>query len=127
VERFLQISTDEVYGEVLDGSSTETDNISPRSPYSASKAGADMMVLAYNTSHNVPALITRGSNNFGPYQYPEKFIPLFITNAIDDQPLPVYGDGRQVRTGSSCWTTARGLTPFCTTERSSRVQRWRRP
>lgn len=97
VERFLQISTDEVYGEVLDGSSKETDNIAPRSPYSASKAGADMMVLAYNTSHNVPTLITRGSNNFGPYQYPEKFIPLFITNAIDEQPLPVYGDGRQVR------------------------------
>ena len=97
VERFLQISTDEVYGEVLDGSSKETDNIAPRSPYSASKAAADMMVLAYNTSHNVPTLITRGSNNFGPYQYPEKFIPLFITNAIDEQPLPVYGDGRQVR------------------------------
>ena len=97
IQRFVQISTDEVYGEVLHGSSREDDPVAPRSPYSASKAAADMMVKAYHTSYGIPAVITRGSNNFGPYQYPEKFIPLFVTNAIDDQPLPVYGDGKQVR------------------------------
>jgi dTDP-glucose 4,6-dehydratase len=97
VERFLHMGTDEVYGEVAQGSSSEMDHLEPRSPYAASKAGADLMVLAYLTSHKVPALITRGSNNFGPRQYPEKFIPLFITNAIDDLPLPLYGDGKQVR------------------------------
>ena len=97
IERFLHVSTDEVYGEVPIGSSKETDHLCPRSPYSASKAGGDLMALAYHTSHNVPVTITRGSNNFGAYQYPEKFIPLFITNAIDDLPLPLYGDGRQVR------------------------------
>ena len=92
VERYHQISTDEVYGEVLDGRSTETDNLRTRSPYSASKAGGDLMCLAYFTSFNVPVTITRGSNNIGPYQYPEKVVPLFITNAIDDIPLPLYGD-----------------------------------
>jgi len=97
LERYLQISTDEVYGEVSEGSSRETDPLAPRSPYSASKAAGDMMVLAYHASYGLPVLITRGSNNFGPYQYPEKFIPLFVTNAIDGQPLPLYGDGRQVR------------------------------
>lgn len=97
VERYHQISTDEVYGEVLDGRSTETDNLDTRSPYSASKAGGDLMCLAYFTSFNVPVTITRGSNNIGPYQYPEKVVPLFITNAIDDIPLPLYGDGSQMR------------------------------
>jgi len=97
IERFLHVSTDEVYGDIPIGSSKETDNLSPRSPYSASKAGGDLMALAYHISHDVPVVITRGSNNFGPYQYPEKFVPLFITNAIDDMPLPLYGDGRQVR------------------------------
>ena len=97
VERYHQISTDEVYGEVLDGRSTETDNLHTRSPYSASKAGGDLMCLAYFTSFNVPVTITRGSNNIGPYQYPEKVVPLFITNAIDDIPLPLYGDGSQMR------------------------------
>lgn len=97
VERFLTVSTDEVYGQVLDGSSTEGDPLDPRSPYSASKAGGDLMVRAYAASYGLPVLITRGSNTFGPYQYPEKMIPLFITNAIDDLPLPVYGDGKQVR------------------------------
>lgn len=97
ITRFLQVGTDEVYGEVLEGSSQETDPVTPRSPYSASKAGADLMVLAYHHSYAMDTVITRGSNTFGPYQYPEKFIPLFITNAIDGQPLPLYGDGRQVR------------------------------
>ncbi|MFH1485440.1 MAG: dTDP-glucose 4,6-dehydratase [Chloroflexota bacterium] len=97
IQRYLQVSTDEVYGEVATGSSKESDPLAPRSPYSASKAAGDMMVQAYHVSYDVPAIITRGSNAFGPYQYPEKFIPLFITNAIDDQPLPVYGDGMQVR------------------------------
>jgi len=97
VERYHQVSTDEVYGEVREGSSLETDALCTRSPYSASKAGGDLMVNAYFVSFGVPATITRGSNNIGPYQYPEKVVPLFITNAIDDKPLPIYGDGRQMR------------------------------
>lgn len=97
VERYHQISTDEVYGQVLEGRSIETDQLEPRSPYAASKAGADLMVLAYRESWGLPATITRGSNNIGPYQYPEKVVPLFATNAIDEEPLPVYGDGRQMR------------------------------
>ena len=97
LERYHQVSTDEVYGQVLEGSSKESDPLETRSPYSASKAGGDLMVHAYFTSFGVPATITRGSNNIGPYQYPEKAVPLFITNAIDDQPLPLYGDGLQKR------------------------------
>jgi dTDP-glucose 4,6-dehydratase len=97
VERYHQVSTDEVYGQVLSGSSVETDAIHTRSPYSASKAGGDLMCLAYYESFGVPVTITRGSNNIGPYQYPEKVVPLFITNAIDDISLPLYGDGRQMR------------------------------
>ncbi len=97
IERYHQISTDEVYGEVLEGRSVETDLLHPRSPYSAAKAGGDMMTLAYATSFGVQVTITRGSNNIGPYQYPEKVVPLFITNAIDNQPLPLYGDGLQMR------------------------------
>jgi len=97
VARYHQVSTDEVYGEVSEGSSVETDALCTRSPYSASKAGGDLMVNAYFVSFGVPATITRGSNNIGPYQYPEKVVPLFITNAIDDKPLPIYGDGRQMR------------------------------
>ena len=97
VERFHQVSTDEVYGEVMEDSSMETDRLEPRSPYSASKAGGDHMVYAYTISFGVPATITRGSNNIGLYQYPEKVVPLFITNAIDDIPLPLYGDGLQMR------------------------------
>jgi len=95
--RFLHIGTDEVYGSVAVGSSRETDAVRPRNPYSASKAGGDLLALAYWETHRVPIVITRSSNNFGPYQYPEKVIPLFITNALDDQPLPLYGDGRNVR------------------------------
>ncbi len=97
IERYHQVGTDEVYGQVLEGSSTERDPLHTRSPYSASKAGGDMMVLAYYTSFGVPATVTRGSNNIGPYQYPEKVVPVFITNAIDDKPLPIYGDGQQMR------------------------------
>ena len=97
VPRLLHISTDEVYGSVATGSSTERDPLRPSNPYSASKAGGDLLALAYWHTHRVPVVITRSSNNFGPYQYPEKVIPLFVTNALDDKPLPVYGDGRNVR------------------------------
>lgn len=95
--RFLQVSTDEVYGSIESGSFCETDRLSPSSPYSASKAGGEMMAMAYRKTHSVDIVITRGSNNYGPYQYPEKLIPLFVTNALDDQPLPLYGDGGNVR------------------------------
>ena len=97
VERYHQVSTDEVYGQVLEGSSLETDPLVTRSPYAASKAGGDLMCHAYFASFDVPITITRGSNNIGPYQYPEKVVPLFITNTIDDIPLPLYGDGLQMR------------------------------
>jgi dTDP-glucose 4,6-dehydratase len=98
VERYHQVSTDEVYGEIPAGhSSLETDPLHARSPYSASKAGGDLLCLAYHTSFGTAVTLTRGSNNIGPYQYPEKVVPLFLTNAIDDEPLPVYGDGRQMR------------------------------
>jgi dTDP-glucose 4,6-dehydratase len=98
IERYHQVSTDEVYGDIPAGhSSLETDPLHARSPYSASKAGGDLMCLAYFNSFRVPVTLTRGSNNIGPYQYPEKVVPLFVTNAIDDQPLPIYGDGQQMR------------------------------
>ncbi|MCB0172623.1 MAG: GDP-mannose 4,6-dehydratase, partial [Anaerolineae bacterium] len=95
--RYHQISTDEVYGQVLEGRSVETDRLHTRSPYSAAKAGGDLMCLAYYTSFGLPVTITRGSNNIGPYQYPEKVVPVFITNALDNKPLPLYGDGLQMR------------------------------
>jgi dTDP-glucose 4,6-dehydratase len=97
LNRMVHISTDEVYGSVVEGSSVETDSLLPNSPYSASKAGGDLMCRAYHVTYGVPVIITRGSNNFGPYQYPEKVIPLFITNGLDDKPLPLYGDGLNVR------------------------------
>ncbi|MCX7681822.1 MAG: dTDP-glucose 4,6-dehydratase, partial [Anaerolineae bacterium] len=97
LERFHQISTDEVYGHVPEGASKESDPIAPRSPYAASKASADLLVQAYHITYNLPVTITRGANNIGPYQYPEKVVPLFVTNAIDNLPLPLYGDGLQVR------------------------------
>ncbi len=97
LEMIVHISTDEVYGSVAEGSSVETHGLLPNSPYSASKAGADLMCRAYHVTYGVPVVITRGSNNFGPYQYPEKVIPLFITNALVDEPLPLYGDGLNVR------------------------------
>jgi len=97
IARYVQISTDEVYGSTETGSFTEESDLAPSSPYSASKAGADLLVLAYHRTYGAPVLITRSSNNYGPWQYPEKIIPLFITNAIDEQALPVYGDGLNVR------------------------------
>lgn len=97
VMKFVQVSSDEVYGTLNEGTAAETYPLCPRNPYSASKAGGDLMALAYFHTHNLPIVITRGCNTYGPYQYPEKFIPLLITNAIDDLPLPIYGDGLQVR------------------------------
>lgn len=107
--RFLQVSTDEVYGDVTEGRSAEGDPLRPRSPYSASKAGGEMMAWAYRESYGVPVITTRGSNTYGPYQYPEKIIPLFITNALDDQPLPIYGDGNAVRDYLYVTDHARGI------------------
>ncbi len=95
--RYHQVGTDEVYGWVEQGSSTEQDRLLPRSPYSASKAGADLLIYSYWITHQVPVTLTRGANNIGPFQYPEKVVPLFITNALDGLALPVYGDGRQMR------------------------------
>ena len=97
LRRFIQISTDEVYGSVPEGSSRETDELKPRNPYSASKAGADRLAYSYWATYGVPVVITRASNNYGPYQFPEKVIPLFLTNAIDDLPVPLYGDGLNER------------------------------
>ena len=98
VERYLQVSTDEVYGSLgKDGYFTERTPISPNSPYSASKASADMLVRAYNKTYNVPTLITRCSNNYGPYQYPEKLIPFFISKLLKGEKIPLYGDGQNVR------------------------------
>lgn len=97
VKKFIQISTDEVYGSIEQGSFKETDALMPSSPYSASKAGADRLAYSYFVTYGLPVIITRGSNNFGPYQYPEKLIPLFVTNAIENKPLPIYGDGKNVR------------------------------
>ena len=97
LKRFVQISTDEVYGSIDSGSFKETDPLNPRNPYSASKAGGDRMAYAYAQTYGLPVIVTRASNNFGPFQYPEKLIPLFVTNAIDDLPLPLYGDGKNVR------------------------------
>ncbi len=97
IGRMVQVSTDEVYGSIDAGSFCETDRIHPSSPYSASKAGGDLQVLAYHTTYGTPALITRGSNTYGPYQYPEKLIPLFVTNALEGGKLPLYGDGLNVR------------------------------
>ena len=94
---FVQISTDEGYGSVETGSSRETDEIRPRNPYAASKAGADRLAYSYWATHGVPVIITRGSNNYGPHQFPEKIIPLFVTNAIDRLPVPLYGDGKNIR------------------------------
>ena len=109
IERYHQVSTDEVYGEVIEGSSMETDPLRPRSPYAASKAGAEHLVYAYYITYGVPTTVTRGSNNIGPYQYPEKVVPLFVTNAIDDLPLPLYGDGRQMRDYQYVWDHCEGI------------------
>ena len=95
--RYLQVSTDEVYGSVESGRSVETDALAPRSPYSAAKASGELLVRSYVVTHGVDAVVTRGSNTYGPYHHPEKLIPLFITNALEDRPLPLYGDGLQQR------------------------------
>lgn len=99
VRRFLQVSTDEVYGDLVgtDRRSLETDRLAPRSPYAASKAAAEHLVFSFGTSYGLDVVVTRGSNTYGPYQYPEKIIPLFIANALEDKPLPLYGDGSAVR------------------------------
>jgi dTDP-glucose 4,6-dehydratase len=97
VERFLHVSTDEVYGSITEGSFRETDALGPRSPYSASKAASDLIALAYHSTYGLPVVVTRSSNNFGPYQFPEKVIPLFVTNVLEGQKVPLYGDGMNVR------------------------------
>ena len=97
VDLFLQISTDEVYGSIVEGSFCEGDPLLPSSPYSASKAGGDRLAYSYYVTYNLPVIITRASNNYGPFQYPEKLISLFVTNALEDRDLPVYGDGKNVR------------------------------
>jgi dTDP-glucose 4,6-dehydratase len=97
VERFVHVSTDEVYGSIEVGSFTESDPLEPRSPYSASKAASDLIALSYHSTYGLPVVVTRSSNNFGPYQYPEKVIPLFVTNLLEDRKVPLYGDGMNVR------------------------------
>ncbi|MHB8177330.1 MAG: dTDP-glucose 4,6-dehydratase [Vulcanimicrobiaceae bacterium] len=109
IARYLQVSTDEVYGDVASGHSREEDPLRPRSPYSASKAGGDLQVLAYRATFGSPVLVTRGSNTYGPYQYPEKLIPLFVTNLLDDEPVPLYGDGQQIRDWLHVEDHARGI------------------
>ncbi len=97
IEKFIQISTDEVYGSIDNGSFTENDPLMPSSPYSASKTGADRLAFSYFVTYDLPVIVTRCSNNFGPFHYPEKLIPLFVTNAIENKSLPIYGDGKNVR------------------------------
>lgn len=109
IDRFHQVSTDEVYGSIPEGFFKETDPLEPNNPYSAAKAGGEMMVRAYHVTHGMHTTITRGSNTFGPYQYPEKMLPLFVTEAIEDRPLPVYGDGMQVRDWLYVDDHARGI------------------
>jgi len=97
IKRFIHVSTDEVYGSIMKGSFKETDILNPSSPYSSSKAGSDLLARSFYITHNLPVIITRCTNNFGPYQYPEKLIPLFITNLLEDKKVPVYGTGNNVR------------------------------
>lgn len=110
VQRFLHISTDEVYGDLRPGeSATESSPIRPSSPYSSSKAASDLLVLSYVRTYGFPAIVTRSSNNYGPFQFPEKFLPLLITNALDGKPLPIYGDGKQQRDWLHVEDNCRGL------------------
>jgi len=110
VERFVHISTDEVYGDLAPGMFAEENSpLRPSSPYSASKAASDLLVLSYVRTYGFPALITRSSNNYGPFQFPEKFLPLMITNAMDDKPLPIYGDGQQQRDWLHVQDNCRGV------------------
>jgi dTDP-glucose 4,6-dehydratase len=97
VKKFVHISTDEVYGSIMDGSFKETDILTPSSPYSSSKAGSDLLALSYHITHKLPVMVTRCTNNFGPYQYPEKLIPLFVTNLLEGKKVPVYGTGTNIR------------------------------
>jgi len=106
---FIQISTDEVYGSVPSGSSRETDELKPRNPYSASKAGADRLAYSYWATYGIPVIVTRASNNYGPYQFPEKVIPLFATNAIDSIPVPLYGEGLNIRDWLHVMDHCRGI------------------
>jgi dTDP-glucose 4,6-dehydratase len=109
--RYLQVSTDEVYGDLGDsgGVFTETTPLAPKNPYSATKAGADLLALAYGRTHGLPVIVTRSSNNYGPRQFPEKLIPLVITNALQDRPVPIYGDGKNVRDWLFVEDNARGV------------------
>ncbi|MDP6671231.1 MAG: dTDP-glucose 4,6-dehydratase, partial [archaeon] len=97
VTKFIQISTDEVYGQVVEGSSTESDKLDPRNPYSAAKAAGELLAMSYFTTYNLPVVVTRSSNNYGPYQFPEKVIPLFITNLLQGKKVPLYGEGKNIR------------------------------
>ena len=109
IDKYIQISTDEVYGSLKTGSFKETDALRPSNPYSASKAGGDLLVLSYCTTYGLSSIITRSSNNYGPYQHPEKLIPRFITNATMDLPLPLYGDGKNVRDWIYVGDNCRGI------------------
>ena len=110
ISRFVNISTDEVYGDIAPGAHANEDfPVQPSSPYSASKASSDLLVLSYVRTYKFPALITRSSNNYGPYQFPEKFLPLMITNALSDKPLPIYGDGKQQRDWLHVEDNCRGI------------------
>jgi dTDP-glucose 4,6-dehydratase len=110
IERFVHISTDEVYGDMAPGTfANEDSQLRPSSPYSASKAGSDLLVRSYVRTYGFPGLITRSSNNYGPYQFPEKFLPLMIANALDDKPLPIYGDGKQQRNWLHVEDNCRGI------------------
>ena len=124
--RYLQVSTDEVYGSIEVGTFTEDSPLRPSSPYSATKTGADLLVQSYFHTYGLPAVICRGSNNYGPYQYPEKLIPLMILNALHGDPLPVYGDGMQVRNWIHCTRLRRRDRPRARARRGGRgLQRGR--
>ena len=127
VERFLHISTDEVYGSIEDGSFVETDRLGPRSPYSSSKAGSDLIALSYEETYGLPVLVTRSSNNFGPYQFPEKVIPLFVTNLLDGRKVPLYGDGLNIRDWIYVEDNCAGRRPGAAQGRDRRglQHRWR--
>ena len=109
VKRFVHVSTDEVYGSIPKGYSKEGDHLEPNSPYAASKAASDLLVRSYFVTHKAPVVTTRASNNYGPYQYPEKALPLMITNFMEDKPFPQYGDGKQVRDWLHVRDHARGI------------------
>ncbi|QCC51740.1 dTDP-glucose 4,6-dehydratase [Halapricum salinum] len=110
VDRFVQISTDEVYGQTVKGEFSETDRLRPRNPYAATKASADLLALSYRTTYDLPVIVTRSSNNFGPRQHPEKLIPKFITRAARGEELPLYGDGTNVREWTYVTDNCRGIT-----------------